>query len=226
MIPAMLAPTTMTVDTSGTLALHPANPPYLQLRGKPVVLITSGEHYGAVLNLDFDYVAYLDALKQDGLNLTRTFSGAYVEPLGAFKIARNTLAPAPGRFICPWARSATPGYANGGNKFDLSKWDPAYFSRLRDFVGQAGQRGIVVEVVLFCVMYGDSEWSLSPLNSANNVNDVGNIPRDQILNLSNAAVTAVEDALTVKLISELNGYDNVYFELCNEPYAVANVTQA
>ncbi len=32
------------------------------------MLITSGEHYGAVLNADFDYVKYLDALAQDGLN--------------------------------------------------------------------------------------------------------------------------------------------------------------
>src|SRR5262245_29626948 len=41
------------------LRLHPDNPHYFLFRGKPTVLITSGEHYGAVLNLDFDYVAYL-----------------------------------------------------------------------------------------------------------------------------------------------------------------------
>ena len=44
------------------LALHPDNPHYFLFRGKPTVLITSGEHYGAVLNLDFDYLRYLDAL--------------------------------------------------------------------------------------------------------------------------------------------------------------------
>src|SRR5437764_5660240 len=87
------------------LALHPKNPHYFLFRGKPTVLISSGEHYGAVLNLDFNYAEYLDTLKADGLNLTRTFPGAYVEPLGTFNIARNTLAPAAGRFICPWARS-------------------------------------------------------------------------------------------------------------------------
>jgi hypothetical protein len=57
----------------------------------------------AVLNLDFDYRKYLATLAADGLNLTRTFPGAYVEPVGAFKIERNTLAPAAGRLICPWA---------------------------------------------------------------------------------------------------------------------------
>ena len=96
------------------LALHPENPRYFLFRGKPAVLLTSGEHYGAVLNLDFDYRKYLAALERDGMNLTRAFSGAYVEPHGAFNIARNTLAPAAGRFICPWARSGEPGYPNDG----------------------------------------------------------------------------------------------------------------
>jgi len=68
-------------------------------------LVTSGEHYGSVLNLDFDYVRYLDALSAKGLNHTRTFSGVYCEPQGAFNIASNALAPAPGRLLTPWARS-------------------------------------------------------------------------------------------------------------------------
>src|SRR5262245_30340822 len=89
--------------SAAPLALHPDNPHYFLFRGRPTVLITSGEHYGAVLNVDFDYVTYLDTLSRDGLNLTRTFTGAYLEPPGAFHIASNTLAPARGRFLCPWA---------------------------------------------------------------------------------------------------------------------------
>src|SRR4051794_27408583 len=87
------------------LALHTDNPHYFVFRGKPTVLVTSAEHYGAVLNLDFDYVKYLDTLAADGMNLTRTFSGSYAEPAGAFGIAENTLAPKPGRLIAPWVRS-------------------------------------------------------------------------------------------------------------------------
>jgi len=37
------------------IQLHPDNPHYFLWRGQPTVLITSGEHYGAVLNADFDY---------------------------------------------------------------------------------------------------------------------------------------------------------------------------
>src|SRR5262245_11660008 len=114
------------------ITLHPKNPHYFVFRGKPTVLVTSAEHYGAVLNLDFDYRKYLDTLATDGLNLTRTFSGAYVEPPGAFNIASNTLAPGLGRFICPWARSDTPGYPNGRNMFGLARGGRGYFKRLRD----------------------------------------------------------------------------------------------
>ncbi len=205
--------------TAAPIALHPDNPHYFLWRGQPSTLITSAEHYGAVLNLDFDYHKYLDTLAAEGMMLTRTFSGSYVEPDGAFNIARNTLAPQSGRFICPWARSDKPGYANQGNKFDLSQWDEAYFKRLRDFAGYAEQKGIVIEFTLFCPMYEDKQWNLSPMNARNNVNGIGGIGRDQVYTLDrNGALLGIQEALTRKLVTELNPFDNVMFEICNEPY--------
>ncbi|MGC8832911.1 MAG: hypothetical protein ACP5R4_02565 [Armatimonadota bacterium] len=200
------------------ISLHPQNPHYFLFRGKPTVLITSAEHYGAVLNLDFDYVPYLDELRANGFNLTRTFTGAYVEDPKSFNIINNTLAPKPGRFICPWARSSVPGYANGGNKFDLTKWDDAYFKRLKDFVRQAGRRGVVVELVLFCPYYGDREWALSPLNARNNINGIGNVPRTEVLTMRHKDLVAVQEAMVRKIVTELNEFDNLYYEICNEPY--------
>src|SRR5579884_632477 len=122
------------------LALHPDNPHYFLFRGKPAVLVTSGEHYGAVLNRDFDYVPYLDELHARGFNLTRTFSGVYREVPGSFGITDNTLGPPGDRWLCPWARGDEPGAGDGGHKFDLKRWDGAYFDRLKDFVAQAGKR--------------------------------------------------------------------------------------
>jgi hypothetical protein len=205
---------------SNPIALHPDNPHYFLWRGKPTVLITSGEHYGAVLNLDFDYVKYLDTLAKDKLNLTRTFTGgAYVEPSGAFNIARNTLAPARGRFICPWARSGQPGYPGGGNKFDLARWDDAYFKRFRDFVAQASERGIVVEVNLFCPFYDESQWRLSPFSTNNNVNGLGQVARTNVYTLDQSGpLLAVQEGLVGKFVEELRDFDNVYYEICNEPY--------
>jgi hypothetical protein len=200
------------------IRLHPENPHYFLFRGRPTVLVTSGEHYGAVLNRDFDYKTYFKTLASYGFNLTRTFSGAYCEPPGAFKIRDNTLAPAKGRLICPWARSQAPGYTGGGNKFDLNQWDPEYFRRLRDVVAEAGRRGIVVELVLFCPFYGDAMWDLSPMNAANNAGGIGRTGRTGVYTLGDPRLTEVQDAMVRKIISELAGFDNVYYEICNEPY--------
>ena len=199
------------------LSLHPDNPHYFLFRGKPTVLITSGEHYGAVLNTDFDYIPYLDELKARGFNLTRTFSGTYREDPSAFGIVDNTLAPKAKRFLSPWARSATPGASDGGMKFDLKAYDDAYFTRLKDFVEQAGKRGIVVELSLFCSVYNDTLWDLNPMKAVNNVNGVGAVARLDVYDLKDEKLTDLQVAFVRKVVAELKDYDNLYFEICNEP---------
>src|SRR5882672_12970956 len=93
------------------IQLDPKNPHYFLFHDKPIALITSGEHYGAVLNADFNFRKYLATLQADGLNYTRLFGGSYVEvPSQSFGIKRNTLAPPGNRLFLPWARSAEPGY--------------------------------------------------------------------------------------------------------------------
>jgi hypothetical protein len=212
----MAAPLARAADKP--LAPHPDNPRYFLFRGKPAVLVTSGEHYGAVLNRDFDYVPYLDELRARKFNLTRTFSGVYREIPGSFNIVDNTLAPAPSRYLCPWARSQTPGAGDGGNKFDLSKWDADYFARLKDFLTQAGKRGIVVELSLFCTVYDDKLWKVNPMNVANNVQGAGKVGRLEVYTLKDKALTAAQEALVRKLAAELKDFDNLYYEVCNEPY--------
>jgi hypothetical protein len=202
--------------------LHPDNPHYFLFRGKPTILVTSGEHYGAVLNLDFDFYRYLDTLAKDGLNHTRLWVGTYREIPGSFGITDNTLAPVPGRYVCPWARSSESGYSQGGNRFDLTKWDAAYFTRLLEFVMAASARGIVVEINLWCPNYNsdktDQLWKASPMHFSNNVNGVGTCPGNEVYALKHPDLTDVQDATTRKIVRELNRFDNVYFEICNEPY--------
>ncbi len=199
-----------TAKAAQPLSLDPANPHYFLFRGKPAVLVTSGEHYGAVLNLDFDYKRYLRTLAHDGLNLTRTFVGDYREPPGAFNITKNTLAPLPGRFVAPWAES--------GGKYDLTKWNDDYFARLKDFVQEAAKRGIIVEINLFCPFYEESMWELSPMNAKNNVNNVGDVNRNDALTLKHPDLVAVQEELVRKIVFELQDFDNIYYEICNEPY--------
>ncbi|MFO0960887.1 MAG: hypothetical protein U0800_26190 [Isosphaeraceae bacterium] len=206
-----IAPAVAVVDDPPSLLLLDANPRYLEFRGKPAILVASGEHYGAVLNRDFDTVAYLDALKAHGLNLTRTFSGTYLEVPGSFRIEDNTLAPAPGRYLGPWVRL-------DDGRFDLDRFEPAYFERLSKFVADAGERGIVVEYVLFCPFYSEDLWAVNPMNARNNVNGVGDHGRFEAYDGRHEGLLRLQLAFVRKAVAELNRFDNVYFEVCNEPY--------
>ncbi|MBN2093662.1 cellulase family glycosylhydrolase [candidate division KSB1 bacterium] len=207
------------------LQLHPQNPHYFLFKGEPTILVGSTEHYGAVMNLDFNYARYLETLKNDKLNLTRTFSGIYVEHPGAFNISRNTLAPAPDRYICPWKRSAEPGYQNGGNKFDLNQWDENYFHRLKDFVQQADKNGVVVEMTLFSSIYSDTQWNLCPLNPVNNINNLDKISWQEFLSLKHPNYLIYQEKMVRKIVEELKDFDNLYYEICNEPYITGNLSE-
>ncbi len=202
------------------IKLHPSNNRYFLFRGAPTILITSAEHYGAVLNLDFDYIVYLNELQAKGLNKTRIFSGEYIEKAADIPSigVNNMLVPASGRFIAPWARSSTPGYSQGGNKFDLDTWDTAYFDRLTDYVYQAGLRGIVVEVSLFCSKYKNNQWDDSPMKSTNNINGVGDVAASEALTTGNGNLLAHQHRLVHKYVTVLKDFDNVYYEVVNEPY--------
>ena len=202
------------------VCLHPKNPHYFLFRGKTVAFITSGEHYGAVINADFNFQRYLDTLQADGLNYTRLFGGSYVEVPGkSFGIVRNNLAPAPGRYFAPWARSAVPGYAGGGNKFDLDRWDPEFFKRFHQFLSAASERGIAVEISLFSSHYGDAQWNLSPFNPANNVNETELADWKKLHTLENGKILGYQERYTRKLVHEANPFDNVIFEIQNEPWS-------
>ncbi|HYW97177.1 MAG TPA: cellulase family glycosylhydrolase [Bacteroidales bacterium] len=216
-------------DPAEPVSLNNENPHYFEFRNQPAILITSGEHYGAVINRDFDYIPYLDELMAHGFNLTRLFAGAYVEFAGWYNYDSNQpLSPAAGRFICPWQRSSEPGYINGGNRFDLTKWDEEYFTRLKDFVSQAAERGVIVELSFFTSYYnstyaGSSDdpellWKYSPLYKDNNINGIGDVPRTEALSMTNEALQDVQDAYIRKIVTELKNYDNIIYEICNEPY--------
>ena len=210
------------------IRLHPYNKHYFLFRGEPTILITTGEHYGSVLNLDFDYIKYLNTLKSSGLNYTRIFTGTHVEYSGFFSIGFFGLAPAKGSAIFAWGRSNVPGYIGGGNKFDFEKWNPEYFNKLKDFISEAGKRGIIVEVTLFSSIYKENLWRYNPLNPSNNVNDIEQLNYKDIHTLNNGKILQYQENLVRKIVRELNDYDNIFYEIQNEPYAdqTCDTTQA
>lgn len=196
------------------IRVHPGNPRYLLWHGRLFLAVTSAEHYGAVLNGDFDWRRYLATLSREGMNYTRIFTGTYRETPGDFGIERNTLAPV--RFIAPWRQHQ--------GRFDLEAWDAEYFSRLKAFVAEADKLGIAVEVTLFCSTYGEKQWSVSPFNPANNLNATAVTDWKLLHTLDNGNVLPLQEKLVRQIVRELNPYSNVIFEIQNEPWADRTVT--
>ncbi len=199
------------ISSAQPLQLLPSNPHYFLYQNKPTVIVGSGEHYGSVINSAFDYKKYVQTLKNEGLNTTRLFMGAYYEKPGAFGISHNTLAPDDQNLILPWRRT--------GDRYDLEKWNDNYFKRLHDFMTTAAENNIIVEVNLFSSYYG-AGWSYHPFNGNNNVNGTPrDLPFNKVNTLENGNILQFQKTYVIKLIQELNEFDNFYFEIQNEPWA-------
>ncbi len=209
------------------VSVCPGNPHYFFYRGKPLVLITSDHHYGAVIDKDFNYAKYLDYLARNGMNLTRIYPGGMFETTDKY-LPGNPLGPRPGRQLLPWAKSGQPGanpmLAEPGQpsyKYDLDKWNSEYFDRLKDYVRHARKKGIIVEIPFFNGMYNDC-WPLMAMYHENNIQDIG-LYEDKECGLftsgdaRNQDVIKYQKAYISKIASELNEFDNLIFDICDEP---------
>jgi len=202
-------------------SVHPRNPRCFQYRGKPFKILTSAEHYGAVLNADFDYHIYLQEMQRTGQNMTRVFT-FYREKESSIPGPgnMNALAPRPHASVMPWERVPGQGAAADGlDKFDLNRWNAAYFERFKDFVGKCADHGVVCEITLFCNPYDQEKYDLFPCSKVSNVNGVGNDLDDPrgFMTLDAPSIVAFQEQLVRKIAEELNEFDNIYYEICNEP---------
>ncbi len=93
------------------------------------------------------------------------------------------------------------------------------FQQTERFHQEAGKRNIVVELDLFSNFYDTLQWKLSPLYFQNNINQVGNLEdQKEILSLRHPDILAVQEKMARKIVAELKDMDNLYYEVCNEPY--------
>jgi Protein of unknown function (DUF4038) len=174
----------------------------------------------------FDYRAYLDTLTRHGHNFFRMWTIEHTRWVECGETSR----PAPH----PWLRTG-PGMAlDGLPKFDLRRFNPAYFHRLRARVKAARARGIYVSVMLFegwgLQWHGDWRWRGHAFNSDNNVNRVDGDPnRDgtgvETQTLAVRAVTRIQDRYVRHVITAVNDLDNVLYEIANESGAYSTAWQ-
>lgn len=206
---------------SGALAVLPANPYYFQdARGRPVVLV--GDYtWGAFSDLNYDWVRFLDSLRARGLNTARVWLWWGCEEI--------TTDPIPARHIEPYLRTG-PGTANDGRpKYDLTRFNPAFFDRLRAFCSAAEQRGIQLQLIAMDAwMLKHAElWKLHAFQRDNNVNGVDGDPRRTgvgtdgargFCSLGNPRAMEFQKALVRKIVETTNGFGNVRYEIANENY--------
>lgn len=79
-------------------------------------------------------------------------------------------------FEQPFARSGEGTAWLGLSKYDLTKFNPWYWSRLRDFADIAEERGLVLfhqNYFQHNILEAGAHWADSPWRSANNINNTG-----------------------------------------------------
>jgi hypothetical protein len=126
----------------------------------------------------------------------------------------------------PWQRTG-PGTATDGKpKFNLDKYNQAYFDRLRARAKAAGDRGIYVSIMLFqayALQFNRSDKDGYPLDGRNNINGIDAGEGDDANTYRHPAVTAKQQEYVRRVIDTVNDLDNVLYEIANE--GGANSTQ-
>jgi hypothetical protein len=163
-----------------------------------------------------DYQAYLAFLRDHGHNFIRLWRWEHFRSQSFGKAFHLCMTPQ------PWPRTGPGAAADGKPRFDLSRFDEAFFGRLRDRVIAAGNVGCYVSVMLF------EGWGLHlspapdnieghPFGAGNNINQIaiGSIVDYQVLPLDRR-VQAFQEAYLRKVVDTVHDLPNVLYEVVNE----------
>ncbi len=216
----------------GPLVKHPVNPRYFADPAGNAIFLT-GSHTWACFQErgvanetpDFDYDRYLNFLTRHGHNFIRLWVWEQAQWM-QFKPKAVPVRYTP----LPFQRTG-PGLALDGQlRFDLTRFNEAYFTRLRNRVIAAQKQGIYVSVMLFQGFSLDktrgdrskgNAWHGHPFNAANNVNHIdGNPSHDdtgrEVHTLAIPKVTKIQERYVRKVIDTVGDLDNVLWEIGNE----------
>jgi hypothetical protein len=197
------------------IRVHPENPKLFEFRGQPRVLLTATEHYGSVMNRPFAYDSYLAEAADKKMTLTRLFM--LFRELQGPSNPYSTCKPESPDYIAPFRRVGPRRALDGELRYDLEQPNLEFYERLHRFVSLASDLGIVVEVVLLSNTYAEPIWALNPLHARNNVNGLEEIQWPEVVTRRHPRLFARQVAHVQRIVRELNRYDNVVYEVCNEP---------
>jgi hypothetical protein len=207
-----------------------SNPNYFQ-DSSGTVLILNGSHTWNNLQdwgsngttQPFDFNAYVNFLKAHGHNMTLLWRTELPKFCNL-----PTMDNSPPDFTVsphPWKRTGPGTATDGGPKFDLTKFDDDFFTRLRDRVQALNGAGIYVGVYFFT-----GEWLNAfrcssdgyPLTGANNINGIddgysgGSKGNGSMTMTAPNPISAIQDAYVEKVIDTLNDLPNVLWAISEE----------
>ena len=222
-IPDVAAATCLDTGIVGPLRVSAQNPRYFTNDCGRAVYLTGSHTWNNFPDMDdqypaenqpFDFTHYLDFLQSYGHTFIRLWAWEGPHPDNANYYPRRIWAGPQ-----PWLRTGPGTDILGLPRFDLTRWNQAYFDRLRSRVAAADSRGIYVSVMLF------QGWEIQfapgrlahPFNQANNVNGVHfGTQLEDIHTLLRPQITAIQEEYVRRVIDAVNDFDNVLYEIANE----------
>lgn len=235
---------------SGPLRVSNVNPRYFTDDSGRAIYLTGMHIHSALQDNIFldgtaqpgmccDYSAFLDDMVAHNHNFLRLWS----RESGFGRMMQGTRMTMTYPFV--YVNINEDGHLGDHPVYDLDQLNDAYFTRLRERVIQAGERGIYVAVMLF------EGWSLDtrrangngfpfkghPFYKENNINGIdGNPPMEtagtvsmsqdsnpfcptehlRVHTLDVPEITAYQKKMVKRIVETLNDLDNVMFEICNE----------
>jgi hypothetical protein len=209
----------------GPLRVHPKNPHYFTDGTGRAIYLTGSHTWNSLQDWGtndsiqpLDFKAFVKLLVAHHHNFTLLWT----TELPTFRRMPTTANSPPDFSVTPhpWQRTGPGNSSDGKLKFDLTKYNQAYFDRLRNRVQQLDSAGVYAGVYLF-----SGEWLLRfrfsgdgyPFTGVNNVNgiDDGGGTKAVTMTAPNA-ITAIQDAYVKKVIDTLNDLPNVLWIVSQE----------
>jgi len=161
----------------------------------------------------FSWRRCLDTLEANRINYVRVDVAAWGELRAHVEYPAQFSRPA-----WPFARTGPGMAADGGPRFDLSRFDSAYFEeRLRPFLRETARRGIYVELTLFDDPRGRG-FSESLWADGNNIHGFGLRAGEATCDgvLERPALLAIQEAFVRKILDETAPFGHTILEIANE----------
>jgi hypothetical protein len=182
---------------------------YITHNGKP--LLAFGCHLEHMFFEDYDYKHWTEWAVRHGMNHCRT------------------------RLYHAYYRKYSPFLKTEDGKYDLTKWDDFFWQRFHEICSYLQSKGIIIHLLIFPQGSGGHWWQGDGYYlPENNIHPETGFIRPkkstagfwQSLSKGKQNLYEIQTAILWKLIKETADYDNIYYDICHEPFIHAMKPEA